>query len=98
MDMTAEGRQMRYSWLLIGVLAVLCAVLAVVQYRWIDEVAQANRERIKSEREAGLRRVRQEFNDELRSVSAMANFIDAVMVSAYMMTRPLTLRAARPDV
>ena len=72
MDMTAAGRQMQYSWILVGVLAGLCAVLAVVQYRWIDEVAQANRERIKSEREAGLRRVRQEFNDELRSVSMIA--------------------------
>ncbi|MEP7362951.1 MAG: HAMP domain-containing sensor histidine kinase [Acidobacteriota bacterium] len=72
MDMTAAGRQMRYSWTLIGVLALLCAVLAVVQYRWIDEVAQANRERIKSEREAGLRRVRQEFNEELRSVSTIS--------------------------
>lgn len=72
MDMTAMGRETRYSWILLAVLGVLCAVLAVVQYRWIDEVAQANRERIKSERDAGLRRVRQEFNDELRSASAIA--------------------------
>ena len=72
MDVTAMGRETRYSWILLAVLGVLCAVLAVVQYRWIDEVAQANRERIKSERDAGLRRVRQEFNDELRSASAIA--------------------------
>jgi hypothetical protein len=33
-----------------------------------------------------------------RSVSLMAMRIESVIVSAYMMTRPFTLRAARPDV
>ena len=48
-------------------------------------------------RDAVLLVVRLPAGPRRRSVSAIAAFIDAVIVSAYMMTRPLTFRAARPE-
>jgi len=71
MDMKPAIRQTTLSWTLVGLLAALCAVLAVMQYRWIDEVADAHRERMKNELNGRLQRVRQEFNETVWAVSML---------------------------
>ena len=57
----AVDRQTRLSWLLVGALGVLCAVLGFVQYRWIEEVSQAHRDRMRNEINGRLQRLRQDF-------------------------------------
>jgi signal transduction histidine kinase len=49
----------------LAALAVSLAVLAVLQYRWISQVSQADRERIQAALENSVRQFRQEFNREL---------------------------------
>lgn len=67
----AVDRQTRLSWLLVGALGVLCAVLGFVQYRWIEEVSQAHRERMRNEINGRLQRLRLEFQETVRSVEAL---------------------------
>jgi signal transduction histidine kinase len=49
----------------LAALAVCLVVLAVLQYRWISQVSQADRERIQAGLENSVRQFRQEFNREL---------------------------------
>jgi signal transduction histidine kinase len=49
----------------VGALFVLCGVLAVLQYRWIGEVTQAARERLRTGLQAGLNRLSRDFNNEI---------------------------------
>lgn len=51
----------------LAVLAVLCGVLAVLQYRWTGEISRAERDRLKSSLDAGLNRVRDDFNTAISS-------------------------------
>lgn len=67
----AADRQTRLSWLLVGALGVLCAVLGFVQYRWIEEVSQAHRERMRNEIAARLQRLRIEFQDTIRGIEVL---------------------------
>jgi len=67
----AADRQTRLSWLLVGALGVLCAVLGFVQYRWIEEVSQAHRERMRNEINGRLQRLRIDFQDTVRGVEAL---------------------------
>ena len=53
------------SWLFVGTLFVLCGVLGVMQYRWIDELSVAARERLHGSLQATLLRLGQGFNTEL---------------------------------
>jgi signal transduction histidine kinase len=46
-------------------LAGILVVLAVLQYRWISQVSEADRERIQTALENSVRQLRQEFNREL---------------------------------
>jgi signal transduction histidine kinase len=49
----------------LAALAVILVVLAVVQYRWISQVSEADRDRIQTGLENSVRQFRQEFNREL---------------------------------
>ena len=68
--MTAARRQSwtaclsHRSWLLCGLLITL-SVLAVLQYRWINEVAQAQRERTQANLTSALSSVESDFDVEI---------------------------------
>jgi signal transduction histidine kinase len=49
----------------LAALAGILVVLAVLQYRWISQVSEADRERIQAGLENSVRQFRQEFNREL---------------------------------
>ena len=49
----------------LAALAGILVVLAVLQYRWISQVSEADRERIQAALENSVRQFRQEFNREL---------------------------------
>ena len=53
------------AWLPVPVLAVLCGVLAVLQYRWIGQVTEAERDRLHKELHSKLEDLRRAFNEEL---------------------------------
>ena len=61
-----KGRRRRLlSWLFVGALFVLCGVLGVLQYRWIDEVSEAEHERLRGSLQANLHRLSHDFNSEI---------------------------------
>jgi len=51
---------------LVALMGVTLLVLAVVQYRWIGEVSQSERTRLRVSLENAVRQFRSEFNTELR--------------------------------
>ena len=52
-------------WVTASVLVLLAAILAVFQYRWLDQVAQADRHRTHAALDTAVRRFADDFNDEL---------------------------------
>ena len=68
--MDSERRQNRVWWLFAGAVAALCLVLGVLQYRWIGEVSQAERERMQGSLRTSLQRLSQDFNGELAAAVA----------------------------
>lgn len=59
------------SLVVIVAVAILLPVLAVLQYRWLGEVSQAERERLQANIRTGAEQFRQDFNQEiLRTVLA----------------------------
>jgi signal transduction histidine kinase len=67
---SAVRRRAFLSWLFLGTLLVLCAVLGVLQYRWIGEVSIAERDRLRGSLQASLYRLSQDFNSELTTACA----------------------------
>jgi signal transduction histidine kinase len=62
------GRSKRGTWLswaCVSLLAALCGVLAVMQYRWIDEVAAVEHERLTAGLQTRLALLRRAFNDRI---------------------------------
>lgn len=57
------------SWATVGLLAVLCGVLALLQNRWIGEVSHAERERLQRQLQAELNRLARDFDDEIANSS-----------------------------
>jgi signal transduction histidine kinase len=53
------------SWVCVSVLVVLCSVLAVLQYRWIGEVANAEQDRLRGDLQSRLGLLRRSFNDQV---------------------------------
>ena len=49
----------------VAILVVLCGVLAVLQYRWIGEVANAEQDRLQAELQSRLGLLRRNFNDQV---------------------------------
>jgi signal transduction histidine kinase len=56
------------SWVTVGALLALCALLAYLQYGWIGEVSVAERERMRASLQASLERVSRAFNEELTTM------------------------------
>src|SRR5207253_6990799 len=65
-DMRAKAMS---AWVFLGALFVLCAVLGVLQYRWIGEINVALRERLRGGLQASLGRASQEFNSEISAAA-----------------------------
>src|SRR6266567_2799961 len=53
------------AWATVGVLAVLCASLALLQNHWIAEVSRAERERLQQQLQTELGHLSHEFNAEI---------------------------------
>jgi signal transduction histidine kinase len=73
MNMERVRRQALLSWVSVGLVAVLCAILAVLQYLWIGEVSRAERERLQQALQTALFRLSEDFNSEINAAcSALA--------------------------
>lgn len=68
--MNLDKRQGLLSWVFVGLMFALTATLGILQYRWIGEVSQAERERLRSGLQASLVRLSQDFNTELTAACA----------------------------
>src|SRR5262245_51621956 len=58
-------RQARLSWLFVGLLAILCSALVVIQNRWTAEVSRAEHDRLRTELQTALNRLSRDFNNEI---------------------------------
>ena len=58
--------QARIEWALFGVIAVVCAVLSFLQYRWTGELSRAEPALLRAGLNEQVRRLVQDFNEELR--------------------------------
>jgi signal transduction histidine kinase len=54
----------------VGVLAVLCGGLAVLQYRWIGEISAGERSQLRQQLEARLNELSRAFNDQISAACA----------------------------
>ena len=52
-------------WASVGLLAALCGVLAVLQYRWIGEISGAERQNLQAALRDRLDNLRRDFNEQL---------------------------------
>jgi signal transduction histidine kinase len=64
-SMDKSRRRTLLSWVFVSAMFVLCGVLGVLQYRWIDEVSVAAHERLRGSLQASLRRLSHDFNSEI---------------------------------
>lgn len=64
------------AWASVTLLVILCAVLAVLQYRWIGEITEAERGRLHDALQSRVAALSRSFNEEI-SKSAHALFPDA---------------------
>lgn len=55
------------SWAAVVLLAALCSLLAILQYRWIGEIRDAERERMHAQLQSQLEQVSRSFNTTLRT-------------------------------
>src|ERR1700736_2338614 len=55
------------SWASVGLLAVLCGLLAVLQNNWIREISRAEKERLQNQLQTELNHLSREFNSEITS-------------------------------
>ncbi|MDQ2950221.1 MAG: hypothetical protein M3Y27_30500 [Acidobacteriota bacterium] len=53
------------SWAVVGLLILLCGILAFLQNRWLDELARAEKDRLHQELQNELNRLSREFNVDL---------------------------------
>lgn len=58
------------AWVSVGVLAVLCASLALLQNHWIAELSQAERERLQQQLQSELGHLSREFHNEITAACA----------------------------
>ena len=65
--MEKNKRQAILSWLLMLALVSFCALLGVLQYRWIAEVSVAARERLRADLDNNLRRLSRDFSSQIAS-------------------------------
>src|SRR5215470_2122524 len=66
-----ENRRVAWlAWASISLLAILCGVLAVLQYRWIGEITDAERTRLHEQLQVRLTALSRTFNEEVSSTLA----------------------------
>jgi signal transduction histidine kinase len=58
--------QTRIEWALLAIIAVVCAVLAFLQYRWTGELSRAEPALLRNGLNEQVRRLAQSFNEEIR--------------------------------
>ena len=68
--METQKKRSLLSWLTMGTLLLLCAVLGGLQYRWVGELSVAESHRLKSGLQASLNRLSRDFNGEISSACA----------------------------
>src|SRR5215813_6670298 len=56
-----------WSWAAVGLLGAMCGILAILQYRWIGEVAGAERSTLQEELQARLNTFSRAVNQEIVS-------------------------------
>jgi signal transduction histidine kinase len=57
------------AWSAVGLLAVLCGVLALLQYRWIGEITDAERSRLREALQSRLNVLARNLNDEVATAA-----------------------------
>jgi signal transduction histidine kinase len=55
-----------FAWVAVGLLAVLCGVVAFLQYSWIGEISVSERQRLEEALQDRLSRVQRAFNAEVQ--------------------------------
>src|SRR5580692_6373064 len=63
--------QARIEWALLGVIAVVCAVLSFLQYRWTGELSRAEPALLRAGLNQQLPRLVRAFNEEVRESCAL---------------------------
>jgi len=58
------------SWASVGLLGVLCLVLAALQYVWLGEISRAERVRLQEVLQSSAHRLAQDFNGEISAAVA----------------------------
>ena len=58
------------SWASVGLLGVLCLVLAALQYVWLGEISRAERVRLQDVLRSSVQRLAQDFNGEISAAVA----------------------------
>src|SRR5215472_13934581 len=57
-------------WIAVGVLAVVCALLGALQYRWTGEISGAERQRLQTSLRDRLRLLQREFDSRISGFCA----------------------------
>jgi signal transduction histidine kinase len=63
--MMLPRRQFLVSWIAVGLLALICALLGALQYRWTGEISEAERQRLQTSLRERLRLIQREFNSRI---------------------------------
>src|SRR6266516_2846533 len=93
MDVEKNRRQALLSWLFVAMLVALCATLGILQYRWIGEVSNADRMRMRVSLQTSLQRISQEFNTDLSAAGSALS--PASQTPAELSEQTYALRYAR---
>ncbi len=67
---TFKGNSLWLSWIFVGALALLCGLLAIVQSRWIDQIGNAQRQRLQINMQNGLNRLSTAFDSQVTTSAA----------------------------
>jgi signal transduction histidine kinase len=70
MIMDRNQRHARLSWLFVAAMLFLCAILGVLQYRWIDDASRAESARLRGSLQSSLIRLGTSFNSDLVNACA----------------------------
>ena len=88
MDLLTSARRKLFSWLLLGAMALLVGVLAVLQYNWIGEVSHVEQKSLAEKLRLDLDSIRRDFDREIGGqVSALipseGEIADSDLATAY---------------
>src|ERR1700674_293446 len=69
MDIINIRQRAWLSWASVTLLVVLCGFLAVLQYRWIGEVSEAERLTLQRDLQTRLNLLRRSFDDQIAAAA-----------------------------